>query len=158
MKRRKYPHSPLSLSLSHYVHSFSLLSPFLPFNTFPPLLSHETYLSDDLFSSQSDSLSIYMKRRKYPPSLSLSLSLSLSFIQPAFLFLLPLPYCFIKSICLSFFVLPSLPRAVQVIFVGYSSDIYLSIYLSISVLFISIYLSIYLYLIHIERKTIFLYS
>ncbi|CAE1324329.1 unnamed protein product [Acanthosepion pharaonis] len=79
---RKNIHSlslSLSLSLSFLTSIPSLfLSPFLPFNTFPPLLSHETFLSVDLFSSQSDSLSIYMKRRKYP--LSLSLSLSLSFI------------------------------------------------------------------------------
>ncbi|CAE1268373.1 TRIM56 [Acanthosepion pharaonis] len=74
-----HPRISLSLSLFHNVLSFSLLSPFLPFNTFPTLLAYETYLSDDLFSSQSDSLSIYMKRRKYPPSLSLSLSFITSF-------------------------------------------------------------------------------
>ncbi|CAE1324322.1 unnamed protein product [Acanthosepion pharaonis] len=74
--RRKYPPS-LSLSLSLSLSSIPSLSSFsfLPFNTFPPLLSHETFLSVDLFSSQSDSLSIYMKRKNIlSPSLSLSLS------------------------------------------------------------------------------------
>ncbi|CAE1324331.1 unnamed protein product [Acanthosepion pharaonis] len=91
-EKRKISTLSLSLSLSLSLFPFLLLSFFLPSYPsihFPPLLSHETFLSVDLFSSQSDSLSIYMKRKNIH-SLSLSLSLSLFITSiPSLFFLLP---------------------------------------------------------------------
>ncbi|CAE1324330.1 unnamed protein product [Acanthosepion pharaonis] len=82
MKRK----STLSLSLSLFLSSFSLF--FLP--PYPSIhFLHLSLLSDDLFSSQSNSLSIYMKKENIHLSLSLSLSLSFTSIPSLSSFSLP---------------------------------------------------------------------
>ncbi|CAE1303730.1 unnamed protein product [Acanthosepion pharaonis] len=109
-EKEKIFHLSLSLSLSfHNVHSFLSSFSFLPFNTFPPYYLLKPFYRTIFLALNS--LSIYMKRRKYPPSLSLSLSLSfITSIPSLSSFLLPtlqyisLPYYLMKPFYRSIFL------------------------------------------------------
>ncbi|CAE1324319.1 unnamed protein product [Acanthosepion pharaonis] len=78
--KEKKKKKKISLSLSEQKFLLSLLSPSYP-SIHSPLKSQETFLSVDLFSSQSDSLSIYMKG-KYPEKSLLSFITLFSLLSP----------------------------------------------------------------------------